>query len=372
MKDNPFLVQGYVSKAYFCGREKELALLKSNIESGRNTTLISPRRMGKTGLIHRTFDEMNAVASVYVDIMATQALEDFIKTLSNAILQKFPEKTTIGEKFFRFIKTLRPLISFDNITGDPQVEITYRMESEKTQTLQNILRFLDSQEQTIVVAIDEFQQITEYPEKNVEALLRSEIQFLKHVTFIFCGSKRSLMIDMFSNAKRPFYQSTAFLILDKIPREEYEPFISKLFNERALDISQDSLNFILDWTSCYTFYTQSLCNKIFSFKENVSVELVKKACKEILEEQSASYFQLRQLLSHQQWNYLISVAKEGEVEKPTAQDFLMKYRIGTPSNSKRLLNSLCENDLILETFSVEKKTYQIYDVFLGHWFRENY
>lgn len=373
MNINPFVTSGYISKKYFCDRKKELASLLSYLKNGVNTTLVSPRRMGKTGLIHRAFEDCKDFGCVYVDIMPTRSIADFNRLLSEAIFHKFPEKTSIGKKFFTFLRGFRPLVSYDSITGQPQIEISYQMESQKPQTLKAILQFLNSQDKKIIVAIDEFQQITSYPEKNMEAILRSEIQFLNNVNFIFCGSKRSVMYDMFSNAQRPFYQSTSFLTLEKINRKEYAKFIVKHFNKSNIEIENNCVDFILDWTKTYTFYTQYICNKLFAYSEDeISMETVKRALCETLAEQATSFNQLRQLLTTVQWNYLIAIAKEGKIEQPTAQNFLMKYRIGTPSNSKRLLKTLCEKDLILEQISLERTTYEIYDVFLYHWLLDNY
>jgi hypothetical protein len=207
----------------------------------------------------------------------------------------------------------------------------------------------------------------------MEAILRSEIQFINNVHFIFCGSKRSVMYDMFSNAKRPFYQSTSFLTLEKIGRKEYSKFIVKHFNNSNIEIDKLCVDFILDWTKTYTFYTQYICNKLFAHNEqNISLEIVKLACLETLNEQATTFNQLRQLLTTAQWNYLIAIAKEGKITQPTAQNFLMKHKIGTPSNSKRLLKTLCEKDLILEQISLKQTTFEIYDVFLYHWLLENY
>ncbi len=375
MKQNPFPKSSYVSKEFFCDREAEVKQLISFIENGNNTTLIAPRRMGKTGLILRTFDELKEqkkLPTVYVDILPTRSLSDFIKALSEAILAKFSEKTTFGKQFWNFVKGLRPLISFDTISGAPQVAIQYQHEQQKEQTLQSLLQFVEKHA-PIVIAIDEFQQITEYPEKNVEALLRSQIQFMQKTRFIFSGSKRTMMLDMFSNIKRPFYASTNFLNLDKIPSEKYADFIMKLFQKDKYKISEEVVHFILEWTENYTYYTQSLCNKIYSFgKKNISVNTVKEACMELLKENETQYLQLKHLLTNAQWNYLIAIAKEHSVTKITAQKFLQKHEIGTAANSRRLSQSLCEKELLLENTTLKNTSFQIYDIFFAHWLREVY
>lgn len=375
MQPNPFPKSSYISKEYFCNREYEVKQLLAHIANGNNITLVAPRRMGKTGLILRTFEELRdqeRFPSVYVDILPTRSLSDFIKMLSEAILAQFSEKTSFGEKFWNFIKGLRPLIGFDNITGAPQVLIQYQHEQQKEQTLHSLLDFIE-EHAPIVIAIDEFQQISEYPEKNVEALLRSRIQFMKKTRFIFSGSKRSVMLDMFSNVKRPFYASTNFMNLDKIEQDEYAAFITHLFTTNKFKIKKDVVKFILEWTETYTYYTQSLCNKVYALgKKHITLEVVKQACTELLSENETQYLQIKRLLTDAQWNYLIAIAKEYAVEKITAQKFLLKHKIGTAANSSRLSKSLCEKELILEQTTRKGNSFRIYDVFFAHWLREVY
>ena len=173
-----------------------------------------------------------------------------------------------------FIKSLRPQLSFDNITGEPQLQIAYQTAHEKEYTLRGLFDFLDSQEVRIISAIDEFQQIRDYPEKNMEALLRTYIQQMHNLTFIFCGSKKHLMADIFTNEKKPFYASTSFVSLSKIDEAPYTAFIRRLFNERQRNITSEAIQFILTWTRRHTYYTQRLCNEVFSLSgKNVPVKM---------------------------------------------------------------------------------------------------
>ena len=376
MKINPFLTTGYISEEFFCDRITESENLIRMLRNGNNITLISQRRIGKTVLIQHVFEKLKTdseIATIYVDIFSTRTIEDFIKQISESILKRFPEKTEIGKSFWDFIKSLRPLITFDSITGDPQVQINYQTENEKTHTLQNIFEILEKQNKRVIIAIDEFQQITEYPEKNIEANLRTQIQFLKNTSFIFCGSKKKLLIDMFANAKRPFYMSTQFLFLEKIERNVYAGFIENKFTKNNIAVDLDAIELILDLTKVYTFYTQKLCNRIYSYQpEKVQKENVVSAFSEIMEENRLGYIQLRELLTKAQWNYLIAIAKEDEISKITGQEFLMKYKIGTASNSKRLIEALTEKDLITELPGLNGTSYTVNDIFLFHWLRETY
>lgn len=373
---NPFIVKGYLSKEYFCDRKNELKILRRNVQNGLNTTLISPRKMGKSGLILRFFEDLSAdklVQYLYVDIYSSRSLSDFIKLIAEAILIKFPEKSTIGRRFMKLLKGLRPLIGFDPFTGIPQVQIVFQSSQEIVYTLQGLFSFLEEQNTPIVIAIDEFQQIGAYPEKNVEALLRTYIQPLKNVQFIFCGSNKSMMTEMFTHAKRPFFGSTRLLYLDKIESNEYEAFIRNHFESNKKQIKDEALAAILTLTKSHTFYTQNVCNYIFSMKSNsIDLNVVKNAMANILKENESFFFQYRQLLTPDQWSYMIAVAKEGQITQVTAQSFISKYNIGTPANSRRILKSLIEKELILENSSNEKPTYQIYDLFLSRWLEVKY
>ena len=370
--ENPFIIKSYESKELFCDREEELQLMLRNCINSTDMTLISQRRMGKTGLIFRLFDELKdtrpEIHTIYFDIFASRNIDDFIKLMAEAAMKAFPSKTSMGEKFMTFIKSLRPQLSFDNITGEPQLQIAYQTAHEKEYTLRGIFDFLDSQNEHIVMAIDEFQQIRDYPEQNMEALLRTYIQQTHNLTFIFCGSKKHMMADIFANEKKPFYISTSFVSLDKISEESYSAFIRHLFNERQRSITDEALQFILDWTRRHTYYTQQLCHTVFANgSEAVTIDEVKKACEQLMKQGETVYLQYRQMLTDKQWDYLIAVAKEGSVQQITSAAFLKTHQIGTPSVSRRLADALCEKGLLNDDITINGTTYTLSDVFLSHW-----
>lgn len=370
--ENPFVIKAYESKELFCDREEELQLMMRNIVNRTDMTLISQRRMGKTGLILRLFDELKDVRpdihTIYMDIFASRSIDDFIKIMAEAAMRSFHTETSLGDKLMTFIKSLRPQLSFDNITGEPQLQIAYQTPHEKEYTLRGLFDFLDSQGEQVVIAIDEFQQIRDYPEQNMEALLRTYIQQTRNLTFIFCGSKKHIMTDIFTNEKKPFYSSTTFVSLEKISEESYKTFIRRLFNERQRKITDEALQFILEWTRRHTYYTQQLCHTIFANDSaNVTLDDAKKACEQLMKQGETVYLQYRQMLTDKQWNYLIAVAKEGSVQQITASEFLSTYKIGSPSVSRRLADALVEKGLLNDDISVTGTTYTVSDVFLSHW-----
>ena len=368
--ENPFTLVPYVSEEFFCDRKAETKTLMEYILNGSNVTLISPRRYGKTGLIYRVFDEIKQqkfdVRTCLVDIYATETLEDFIKVFSEAVIASLEKKISI-RNFFQFLGGLRPMLSYNALTGNPELTMTYLSDHEKQQTLASIFDFIEKQDKKTIIAIDEFQQIRNY-DTNMEALLRSYIQPLKNVQFIFCGSKKHLMTEMFTDARSPFYESTRCLYLEKIDRDVYADFIVRMFGKGKKNITAEALDFILDWTKTHTFYTQSLCNHVFlKSRKSIGKADVLQSAAQILKENEQTFIQWRDLLTSNQWNYLKAVAKEQTLEKPFATQFIKKYNIGTSANSQRLLESLVDKELILANSTLEGISYSVYNVFLSRW-----
>lgn len=370
-KGNPFKLRGYHGEHLFCGREEEVKRLISHAENGVNTTLLSMRRMGKTGLIYHCFNQLNRSKNwrgIYVDIYATQNSAEFTNQLATAILKVFPQEVTIGKKFIQFLKGFSPVISYDAFTGMPEVSLSFATEQQQQHSLAGLLNFLEQQKMQTLIAIDEFQQIATYPEGNMEALLRSIIQQLKKCTFIFSGSRKHILLEMFTSAKRPFYSSTSVMHLDSIPTESYQTFIRRLFGESKKKIDSESIDFILTWTKHHTYYTQALCHKVFQLSNRVNIEVVKKACDQLLNEQEVVFFQYRNLLTKGQWALLTAIAREGQVLQPTGSKFISAHQLGNPASVRRSLEALVDKEMVIkEIDETGGGNYQVYDRFLSRW-----
>jgi hypothetical protein len=368
---NPFITVGYDAPELFCDREKEVKTLLSNVKNGVNTTLISIRRMGKTGLIYHFFEllqQEKEIETIFVDLYETQNLKDFTEKFASAIYQKFPEKKSLGEKFKKFILGLSPVISYDSLSGIPEVRFAYHDNIQCEQSLKSLFLFLEQQNTPIVIAFDEFQQVVNYPEKNTEAILRTIIQTLHNCKFIFSGSNRHIISAMFAGSKRPFFASTQFLALNPIEKEKYYSFIKSIFEKYKKNISSESIAFILEWTRCHTYYTQMVCNQVFkkSGKGLIGLDFVKCVCKEILEEQEVIFLQYRNLLPPVQWELLKAIAKEKEATALTRSAFLKQYHL-TLSGSQRALSALIEKEMLYVENQKDTSYYYVYDCFLNRW-----
>lgn len=367
--NNPFLIEGYCSPDFFCDREIETKTIIDALYNERNITLIAPRRIGKTGLIRHAFFKLKEnnpdVVSFYMDIYPTQSLGDFIRLLASTVLGKLdsvPQRAL--SRIGRFIHSCRPIFTFDELTGIPKVTIDLNP-AEEEKTLREIFDYLASSEKRCYVAIDEFQQIAEYREKGVEALLRSYVQFLPNVHFVFAGSKQHLMREMFTSAKRPFYQSTQLLTLGPIERDIYASFAIKHFAAGGMDLPQDVFNYIYDQYKGYTWYVQFLLNRLYGYNRDVDMDNVYYATEQIISEYSYSYTYLLKAYSYGQVQLLKAIAKQDCVKEPLAGDFIRKYRLKAASSVSASLKILMGNEMIYQT----DQGYIVYDRFLNEWLR---
>ena len=368
---NPFPVQGYFGPEFFCDRENESKRLISNIINGVNTSLISARRMGKSGLLHHVFQQLakdSETKCVYIDLFHTQNQQEFTNILATSLLQTYPDTSKWGRSILQFLKQLRPVFSFDPGSGLPEVSLTDGNSRQGESTLLSIFRFLESQNFTIVVALDEFQQITQYPETNTEAFLRTHIQNMKNIRFIFSGSSKTLLHEMFNSAKRPFFASTHTMHLGTIQNAQYKPFILHHFNSSNRQIEESAIDWILDFAQSHTWYVQAQCNRLFADKQKmINLEIARKSAYSLVAEQENTYFQYRSMLTLNQWKLLTAIGKVEKVWQINSKDFFKKSQLYTSSQIARSLSSLLDMNLVQEENDEQGRFYHLSDPFLCRW-----
>ena len=365
--NNPFLLHGYVDPIYFCDRTQETKDLISALKNGRNVTLMSPRRMGKTGLIFNVFHQLQAehdVACFYIDIFSTKSLESFVKTLASAVVGKLDTPLQRAEGFVqRFFQGLRLTFTTDIFTGNPQVELDFQPEQAET-TLEQIFAYLVQSKKECYIAIDEFQQILEYPEKNVEALLRSYVQFCPNVHFIFSGSKQHLMLDIFSSAKRPFFQSTEKMNLYSIDESAYYDFASYWMKKKNIELSKDIFHSLYQQFDGHTWYLQYVLNVLYSDSQSeVTKEDLRNIICRIVQREKEAFQVIYNQLTDNQVSLLKAIAKEGVVKAINASEFIKKYRLKGSSSVNKALEYLIKNEIVYHT----SEGYIVYNRFFAIW-----
>ena len=366
--DNPFVITGYESPEYFCDRKEELSTLSDSLENGRNVTLASARRMGKTGLILHLFyllkKKQKNVTTIYMDLFSTQNLSEFTKMFASSVLgQLDSDATRLFKKITSTIKGLRPSLTINELTGMPKVGVDV-VSGQEERTIAEVFNYLKKSEKKCYIAFDEFQQVALYPEKNVEALLRSYIQNIHNVHFIFSGSRVHLLNEMFLSAKRPFYQSTSSLAIGVIDEEEYWKFADNFFKKQGRSISREIFHSVYEQYEGHTWYIQKIMNQIYGKSDRVIDEaLVKEAINDIIKENEYYYQSLLDRFRNGQVKLLKAVAIEGKVSEITAGSFISKYELKAASSVKSALQRLLDDEILYKS----ENGYIVYDRFFGKW-----
>lgn len=373
--NNPFIVGGYLSPHYFCDRETETEQLIRNITNGRNIVIISVRRMGKTGLIRHCFyqDKIKEnYHTFFIDIYATSSLREFVFALGKEIFERLkPKGMKFIERFFSIISSLRAGFKLDTITGEPTFDIGLGDIHAAETTLDEIFAYLEQADKPCIVAIDEFQQIGNYAEKNVEAILRTKVQHCQNARFIFAGSQKHIMMNMFNSPARPFYQSVNMMQLKSIPLTEYKAFVKRLFHENEKHIEEELIDEVYNFFEGHTWYIQLMFNELYILTgkgELCSRSQQTIALTNILQMQDFTYQEIFSRLPEKQKEVLIAIGKEQKAIGVTSGKFIKKYKLSTPSSVQSALKGLLEKNLV----SQEQNQYEISDRLLGVWLQKNY
>jgi len=367
---NPFETYTYLGPKYFCDREEELEELIDSFDHRRNMVIASPRKLGKTNLIHHLHHALSArknTICIYIDIMYTSSDEEFINTFITGALNAISSKEDVIQKFSSVFKNLQPEVGFDPITNLPKFKINIKTPEEYHHSFDSIMRLLFERKENIQIAIDEFQQIENYDQKTkMDALIRSYFPKAKNLHFIFSGSEAHLLNTLFKTHARPMFSSTGWMNLGLIGYDEYFRFITKHFNESDIKVTDQEVYDILKWTEGHTFYTHYLCNLIFLYGNKGYSNLIDLCKSKCLKEFESSYYMYKRTLTTVQYNVLKAIAKENGVKELTSKNFLSKYNLSA-SSAKRSVDSLIEKQFIREHYQEDKVTYVINDIFFKKW-----
>ena len=371
---NPFLTYGYNGPDYFCDRVEDTRRLTSLLTNGNHVALISPRRMGKTGLIHHCFSQKQLQRDYYlfiVDIYATKSQAELTFELGRGILSVLKSKERKAwERFIQIAASLRTGISFDSL-GLPSWNLGIGDIQTPQVTLDEIFQYLSAADKPCIVAIDEFQSIADYPERNTEALLRTYIQKCNNAWFVFSGSKRHMMGEMFSSPSRPFYQSASSISLKPIPLQSYSSFITHHFEQSGYTISEEAIRYLYEKFEGTTWYIQKICNEVFAVAEPdhvCGINEVDTAIVTAIEEKDDTFQDLLDRLTINQKALLLAIAQSDGNIQPTSSTFIKKHKLTSPSAVQRSLASLQEKDIVTSA----NGRFFVYDYFLKFWLRKRF
>ena len=371
--DNPFVTTGYAGAEFFCDREKETEDIIRYLTNGNNVALISPRRYGKSDLLRHCFAQKTIIDNYYtfiVDIYSTKTVAEMVGKLGSAILETLkPKGKKTWEKFLAILSSVRSGISFD-INGQPSWTMSVGDIHSPTATLDEIFVYLQNADRPCLVVIDEFQQITKYGDPNIEAEIRTRVQYCSNAHFVFSGSRRQLMGTIFTSPARPFYQSVTLYHLDRLPLDRYSEFCTNLFEKRGKHLDIAVVNHLYKQFDGVTYYMQRVMNELFSqtaVGATCVEEDVSKAVDEIIAVSSTIYEDLMYQLPEKQSRVLIAVAKDGSAKNVTSGSFTKRHSLPSPNSVKSAIPALIDKGLLTQ----DKGVYKVYDLFFAIWLVKN-
>ena len=367
---NPFIVAGRIAPEYFCDRVAESARLVKVVTNGNNLVIISPRRMGKTGLIQFCYDKPEIEKEYYtffIDILHTSSLREFTYLLGKEIYETLiPRSRKMARLFMQAMKSISGKFGFDPASGLPTFNLELGDIERPEYTLDEIFRYLDNADRRCIVAIDEFQQIAKYPESNIEALLRTYIQRQANCNFIFAGSERHMMQEMFSSAARPFYNSADMMELKAIPKETYVEFVTGHFKKCQRRIEPGDVEKVYDLFKGHTYYLQKAFNEAFADTpagSECTTDTLQRAIEAMVASNDTIFREILSNVPEKQKALLYAIAREGEAERITSADFIRRHSLTSASSVQSAMKKLLEKDMITETgkvFSVTDKLFAMW------------
>ncbi|MDZ4714895.1 MAG: ATP-binding protein [Cytophagales bacterium] len=364
--NNPFVLTGYYGTSWFCDREKELSALKDHLKNDRNVVIHSWRRMGKTALIRRLFDQLTTDRweVLYVDLLVTKSLDEAIRAITLGVHEAYG-KTSSGfsEQLRKLFSLVGMSIGFDAHSGAPELSFQLKPGAVPARSLEAIGKFLTARKKRVVIALDEFQQVSGYGEEHAEATFRTWMQAFPKIRFIYSGSNRHLMRAIFTEEKRPFYRSSQLIGLNPLDERVYRAFIRTHFRKGKRIFGDALITRLYGWARGQTYAIQLVCNHVYGRGGPITDAVLDEVLSQILDQETPVYANYQKILPGAQWDLMKAVAKEESLKNPMGNEFLTAHRLGAASSVSAALKSLMKKDIITE----EEGVYRIHDVLLGRW-----
>lgn len=370
----PFLFGKITDASNFVNRVEDIKNLTNNFLSGMNTVLVSPRRWGKSSLVEHVSQKMSTYKKLVIckiDLYNIRSEEEFYICFANEIIRKttskWEESVDIAKQF---LSRLLPQIT---LSSDDNTPLTFGVSWKELQKNPDDILNLSEQiakkkKIKIVVCIDEFQNIASFDSKNIlQKKMRSHFQKHKHVSYCFYGSKRHMLLDVFTNPSMPFYKFGDIIFLQKIATKEWVNFIQRKFKETGKKINVSSAKQITLLVENHSYYVQQLAQQVWLRTHDVAtLELVKETHQTLTEQLSLLFVNITENLSTTQLGFLKALLNNET--KLSSQSVLKKYKLGTSANVVRLKASLQQKEII----DIVGKTITFQDPIYKHWLCKEY
>ena len=373
MEENPFVVSGRIRPEYFCDRKTESERMIKLLTNGNNVVLKSDRRMGKTGLIQYCFDQPvlhDNYYTFFVDILHTTCLQELVHELGRTVYeQTVPRGKKMVQSFVKALRSIAGKMGFDANTGFPTFSVGLGDIERPEYTLEEIFGYLQQADKPCIVAIDEFQQVAKYPEKNIEALLRGHIQRIDNCRFVFAGSERHMLEQMFNSRNHPFDKSADNINLGAIDRDVYVEFMCQKFQEKGRLLDAEVAKDVYEMYEGHTYYVQKTMNEAFANTPKGGTCLQKTletAISDILAGNDYYYREQLSRMTIKQKILLYAIAEEGVAKQITSADFIKRHKLPSASSVQSAIKRLLSEDYVVE----DAKQFRVNDRFFWLWIRK--
>jgi hypothetical protein len=374
LKQSPFVYGNTVSLSAFTNRENEIKKLSSNLRSGINTMIISPRRWGKSSLVEKVAHELTKKSTyrvVTIDLFTVNSTEAFLELYAREVVKassnKWEEWVNTAKTFFR---SITPKIQ---LSADPQSDFSLGFDWEELrkhpdEILQLPEAIAQKKELRFIICIDEFQNMAYFDGfQDFERKLRAIWQRHKAVTYCLYGSKRHMMLNIFNSPSKPFYRFGDILLLPKIREEKWVSFICAAFKGTKKNIEKEDAALMCRLMQNHSWYMQQLAHYTWNITHrSAGKNEIKKALEELINSNSPLYQREVEILSTTQLNLLKAIVA-GE-QQFTAAKVMQDYNLGTPNNVSKNKAILLEKDVIHK----EEKGYELLDPSFLIWFEQLY
>ncbi len=368
--ENPFIITGYIKPEYFCDRQKEAHRIIDKVTNGENIVVMAARRIGKSKLIDFCLDSpaiKDQFLTISIDILRTSSINEFTFELGKAVFDAAAHRSTKMMKMVvNTLKSINGCFGYDPVSNTPTFNLSLGDISNPLYTLEEIFDCIEQADKKCIVAIDEFQQIGYYPEKNMEAILRTHIQKCSNANFIFSGSERHLISEMFSEKAHPFYNSADIMNLDVIPLDKYEEFAVRLFRKFHKDISSEAVDKVYSTFGGNTYYVQKVVHEAFNQTgtgQQADEQMMEDIIQSLILDNDHKFSEILSRLTLPQKELLYAIAKDVTARQITSSAFTKKHSLRSASSVQNAIKKLLEYHLV----STSQGSYYIDDQLMQLW-----
>lgn len=303
---NPFVYGKVVGGDDFFDRESERARLLRLLSGRNNILLTGDRRVGKTSLLLRCFEELEGknCRPFYFNLDPITSATAFIERYGGIFTQSAP----FAQRAIGFLKAGLKGFSLDirlADNGSPVASVNWKGPGDVAQqTIREVLNL--PQELAghfrgrFLICFDEFQTVKNMDGTDIVAEMRSSFQLHDKITYVFMGSEPGILGQMFDSPKEKFFSSAVKFHLGPIGRGEFTKFIQQKFAARRVDVPDDVCVAICEWGGDIPAHIQHICSSIWNFLPEdsrvVSGDLLNRVVKGEIEANDGLYLQIWQTI----------------------------------------------------------------------------